>query len=163
MIANRRRLLVAAVLCMCGAALFVIRAQIVADTLPTALSDHVFWQMIVDFSEPQGLFRSDNFVSNERTYQEAIPELQQRTLANGVYLGVGPDQNFTYITALRPRMAFIIDIRRQNLIQHLFYKALVEMSEDRADFLARLFSRPRPAGLDESSSPTALFEAYRDV
>lgn len=163
MTATRRPLFVAAVLSLCGAALFVLRAQVVTDTLPTELSDRAFWQMTIDFSEPEGLFRSDNFVSNERTYQEVIPELKKRALPNGVYLGVGPDQNFTYITALRPRMAFIIDIRRQNLIQHLLYKAIVEMSEDRGDFLARLFSRPRPAGLDESSSSQALFDAYDEV
>jgi hypothetical protein len=43
------------------------------------------------------------------------------------------------------------------------YKALFEISTDRADFLSRLFSRKRPAGLDSSSSATALFTAYRDV
>ena len=102
-------------------------------------------------------------MSNERTYQEVIPELKQRGLPNGVYLGVGPDQNFTYITALQPRMTFIIDIRRQNLIQHLLFKAIIEMSDERADFLGRLFSRPRPAGLEGASSPKALFDAYNDV
>jgi hypothetical protein len=163
MTAKGRSVFVTALLSLCGAALFVIRARVVADTLPTELSDRAFWQMIVDFSEPEGLFRSDNFVSNERTYQEVIPELAKRTLPNGVYLGVGPDQNFTYISALRPRMAFIIDIRRQNLIEHLLYKAVVEMSDDRGDFLARLFSRPRPTGLDESSSAKALFDAYDEV
>src|SRR2546427_12176095 len=112
--------------------------------------------MIDEFSEPGGLFRSDNFVSNETTYQEVIPELKKHSSPTGVYLGVGPDQNFTYITALRPRMAFIVDIRRQNMIHHLLFKAMVEMSDDRADFLSRLFSRPRPAGLDKSSTPRPL-------
>jgi hypothetical protein len=163
MTVRRRPLFVAAVLSLCGVALIASRAQVVTDTLPTELNDRLFWRMVTDFSEPDGLFRSDNFVSNERSYQEVIPELKQRRLPNGVYLGVGPDQNFTYVTALRPRMTFIIDIRRQNLIQHLLFKAIVETSDDRADFLARLFSRPRPAGLDESSSPGALFDAYDDV
>jgi hypothetical protein len=142
---------------------FDARVQVVAETLPQQLSDNAFWGMIVDFSEPEGLFRSDNFVSNETTYQEVIPELKRRPSLDGVYLGVGPDQNFTYIAALEPRMAFIIDIRRQNLIQHLLYKALIELSVDRSDFLSRLFSRPRPAGLEESSTPKVLFDAYRDV
>jgi hypothetical protein len=163
MTAKRRPLLVAAVLSICGVALIVSRAQIATNTLPTELNDGVFWQMVTDFSEPGGLFRSDNFVSNERTYQEVIPELKRRALPNGVYLGVGPDQNFTYITALQPRMTFIIDIRRQNLIQHLLFKAIVEMSDERGDFLGRLFSRPRPAGLDEASSPKALFDAFDEV
>ena len=156
-------LLAAALLSLFGAALFEARVQVVAETLPKQLSDSAFWAMIVDFSEPGGFFRSENFVSNEMTYQEAIPELKKHSSRDGVYLGVGPDQNFTYITALGPRMAFIIDIRRQNLIQHLLYKAIVEMSDDRGDFLSRLFARPRPAGLDKSSTPNVLFAAYRDV
>ena len=153
----------AALLSLLAAAQFDARVQVIAETLPKQLSDSAFWQMIVDFSEPEGLFRSDNFVSNETTYQEVIPELKKRSSPDGVYLGVGPDQNFTYITALEPRMAFVIDIRRQNLIQHLLYKAIIELSVDRSDFLSRLFSRPRPAGLEESSTPKVLFDAYRDV
>src|SRR5262249_50791524 len=85
---------------------------------------------------------------------------------DGVYLGVGPDQNFTYISALRPRMAFIIDIRRQNMILHLMYKAIIEASNDRADFLSRLFSRPRPATLDRTAAtaaPKVLLDAYDKV
>jgi hypothetical protein len=156
-------LAVTALLGLLGATLFEARAQLITETLPKELSDDAFWQMIVDLSESDGLFRSDNFVSNETTYQEVIPELSKRRSPDGVYLGVGPDQNFTYITALRPRMAFIIDVRRQNLIQHLLYKAIVEMSDNRGDFLSRLFSRPRPAGLEESATPKILFDAYHDV
>ena len=153
----------AALLSLLTAAQFDARVQVIAEPLPTQVSDGAFWRMVADFSEPEGLFRSDNFVSNETTYQEVIPELKKRSSPDGVYLGVGPDQNFTYITALRPRMAFIVDVRRQNMIQHLLYKAIIEQSVDRSDFLSRLFSRPRPAGLEESSTPKALFDAYRDV
>ena len=116
--------------------------------------------MVIDFSEPDGFFRSDNFISNETTFQEVIPELKKRVSPNGVYLGVGPDQNFTYITALQPRMAFIIDIRRQNMLQHLMYKAIIEMSDDRADFMSRLFSRPRPGGLTRTTTAADMLAAY---
>ena len=133
-------------------ALFGPRDRVAADNLPKQLSDRAFWKMVTDFSEPDGFFRSDNFISNETTFQEVIPELKKRVSPNGVYLGVGPDQNFTYITALRPRMAFIIDIRRQNMMQHLMYKAIIEMSDDRADFMSRLFSRPRPGGLTRTTT-----------
>ncbi len=155
--------IVTALLSLSGAALFGPRGEVAADSLPKRLSDRAFWRMIVDFSEPGGAFGSDNLLSNETTYQEIIPDLRKGSSTDGVYLGVGPDQNFTYITALRPRIAFIIDIRRQNMIEHLFYKALVEMSPDRADFLSRLFSRPRPAGLEKSSTAKGLFDAYNDV
>jgi hypothetical protein len=62
----------------------------------------------------------------------------------GVYMGVGPEQNFTYIAALKPKMAIITDIRRGNLQLHLMYKALFEMATDRADFVGMLFSKKRP-------------------
>ena len=146
-----------------GVALIGPSGQTAADALPNRLSDRVFWQMVTDFSEPGGVFRSDNFVSNETTYQEVVPELKKRSSPRGAYIGVGPDQNFTYIAALGPRIAFIVDIRRQNMIQHLLYKAIIEASGDRADFLSRLFSRPRPAGLKASAPPAALFDAYNAV
>jgi hypothetical protein len=161
---RRQRLFVALLcVCLCGAALLGIRAQVVPDTLPAELGDREFWSLVTESSEPDGFFRSDNLVSNERTYQEVIPELKKRVLANGVYLGVGPDQNFTYIAALHPRMAFIVDIRRGNLLQHLFYKALVEMSSDRADFLSRLFSRERPYGIDALWTAGDLFDAFGEA
>jgi hypothetical protein len=143
------------------AATFVVANGLLAQQpIPTRISDEAFWRMIVDFSEPGGTFRSDNFVSNEIAFQHVIPELKRITSSGGVYVGVGPDQNFTYIVGLQPKIAFIIDIRRQNMLQHLMYKALIEPSIDRADFLSRLFSRPRPAGLDASSTADALFQAY---
>jgi hypothetical protein len=134
-----------------------------AQELPSRLADSTFWKLVVDFSEPGGYFRSDNFVSNEMAFQYVIPALQKTTKPGGVYLGVGPDQNFTYIVALKPKLAFIFDIRRGNLEEHLLYKAVIEMSENRADFLSRLFSRPRPAGLDTAASADVLLDAYANV
>src|SRR5262249_3790377 len=118
------------------------------------------WQLSAEFSEPGGYFRSDNLLSNETGFQAVIPYLRSVVKPGGVYLGVGPEQNFTYIVALQPKIAFIFDIRRGNYVEHLMYKALMEMSADRAEFLSKLFSRPRPAGLDTSSTPQKLFEAY---
>jgi len=40
------------------------------------------------------------------------------------------------------------------------YKALFEMSADRAEFLSLLFSRPRPAGLGPEATVDALLTAY---
>ena len=157
----RPRLAAIAALCMFGGvALLSPRLFVSAEGLPKQLSDRAFWQMIVDFSESGGTFRSDNLVSNERTFQVVVPELKTRTAPGGVYVGVGPDQNFTYIAALEPRMAFVIDIRRQNMLLHLMYKAIAEMSADRAEFLSRLFSRARPSRLDRKTPPETLFEAF---
>lgn len=133
--------------------------------LPQQLSDRDFWKLSEELSEPNGSFRSDNLLSNEIWLQHVIPELTKSAKAGRVYLGVGPEQNFTYIAALKPSMAFIIDVRRGNLQLHLMYKALFELSNDRADFVSKLFAKKRPAGLSSSSSSTALeiFNAYSEV
>jgi hypothetical protein len=112
-----------------------------------------------EYSEPWGTFRSENFVSNETALQWVIPKLVRRIAPGGVYLGVAPDQNFTLITAFKPSIAFIVDIRHQNAVQHLMYKALIETSKDRADFLAKLFARAPLTGVDSTSTAAALFDA----
>ena len=131
--------------------------------LPTRLSDDEFWTLVTDFSEPSGMFGSDNWVSNERSYQTVLDELARGRQPASVYIGVGPEQNFTYLLALKPRVAFIVDIRRQNLVLHLMYKALFELSSDRADFLSRLFARARPSGLEKDASIEQLFDAFNRV
>ncbi len=131
-----------------------------ADTLPAQLSDAEYWKMITDFSEPDRYFQLDIITSNEAAYQYVIPQLMKSASPGGVYLGVGPEQNFTYIAALRPKIAFLIDIRRDMMLEHLMYKAVFEMSAGRADFAGNLFSRKRPAQLTADSSVEAIFQAY---
>lgn len=132
-----------------------------AQGLPARLTDQEFWRLVTESSEAGGFFQSDNLVSNETTMQVIIPELLKGGRApGGVYLGVGPDQNFTYIAAMRPRMAFIVDIRREAVMQHLMYKALFEMARDRSQFLSLLLARPQPDGLDPEPSPSQLVDAY---
>ena len=130
-----------------------------AQGVPARLADSTFWRLMNEYSEPWGTFRSENFVSNEISLQWVLPKLVRRVPPGGVYIGVAPDQNFTLVTALRPGIAFIVDIRHQNAMQHLMYKALIETSKDRADFLARLFARAPLQGVDSTSTATALFEA----
>ena len=131
-----------------------------ADTLPRELTDDAFWRMVSDFSEGGGSFRFE-FMSNELEFQSVIPALKKMTKPGGAYLGVGPEQNFTYIAAVQPKIAFITDIRRENMLEHLIYKALFEMSSDRVDFISRLFSRKTPPGLTGNATAKALFQAYR--
>ena len=126
-------------------------------SIPASLTDREFWDFFTTMSEEGGSFPSENFVSNEQTYQHVIPTLKRTVTPGGVYLGVGPEQNFTYIANLKPQMAVIFDIRRQNAMAHLMYKALFEMSPTRADFVSHLFSRPLPALLGASSSARDLF------
>jgi hypothetical protein len=131
-----------------------------ADTIPAELTDTAFWKMISDFSEPGGSFQLEIITSNEQSYQYVLPQLAMKVKPGGVYLGVAPEQNFTYIAALQPKIAFIFDIRRDMMLEHLMYKAVFEMSADRADFVSNLFSRPRPAGLTADSSADAIFRAF---
>src|SRR5438045_6238713 len=114
-----------------------------AEPLPKQIADDAFWRLVTGLSEPGGSFPSENFVSNELNFQLVLTRLRAATKPGGAYLGVGPEQNFTYIAALQPGIAFIVDIRRQNLIQHLLFKAIFEMAPDRAAFLSILFSRQR--------------------
>ena len=161
---HRRTLALSAFVLLAGltlAAAPIVRAA--ADTLPARLSDEELWKLSQDLSEPDGYFRSDNLLSNELWLQWVIPDLLARTKPNGVYLGVGPEQNFTYISALKPKMVFITDIRRGNLHTQLMYKALFEMSADRADFIGRLFTKPRPPGLSTKSTAREIMDAYWDI
>jgi hypothetical protein len=131
------------------------------STLPTTLSDEEFWRLSTELAEPAGAFtHSDNLVSNETHFVHTIRRLRAE---GGVYVGVGPEQNFSYIARLRPAMAFIVDIRRENRNLHLMYKALFEVSADRADFLSRLFSRERPTGLGPATPVQDLFAAYEEL
>jgi len=141
--------------------LLLVNVFISAAPVPQQLSDEQFWKMATEFSEDDGFFRSDNLLSNETTFQNVIPDILKIAKPGRVYLGVGPEQNFTYIAALKPSMAFIIDIRHGNFDVHLLYKALFELSRDRVDFVSKLFSRNRPAVLTPQSSVAEIFSAIQ--
>jgi hypothetical protein len=159
-VTSRRSLLLCAAilsLSLTGMAGNGVRA--VAPALPDRLTDQDYWTLVSELSEPDGEFRSDNLLSNEIFLQYVIPDLLRSSKLSRAYLGVGPEQNFTYIAALKPKMAFIVDVRRGNLQLHLMYKALFELSSDRTDFIFRLFSQKRPEGLGPKSTADAIFAA----
>ena len=131
--------------------------------IPARLTDAEFWALSELVSEPNGQFQSDNFLSNERGQQVVIPELLATAKTGRIYLGVGPEQNFPYILALKPALAIIFDVRRGNLHEHLLYKSLFELSADRADFLSRLFSRKRPDGLTKATPINDMMAAFDAV
>ena len=134
-----------------------------AAPLPDRLTDQEFWALSQDSSEPGGYFRAadiTNITSNELRFLDVIPDLTARVKPGGVYLGVGPEQNYTYMAAIKPKMAIIFDIRRGNLALQLMYKAMFELSNDRADFVSMLFAKPRPAGLTTASTAQQIFAAF---
>jgi len=113
--------------------------------LPESISPADFSKLSREMSEAGGYFLSDNFSSNETSYLHIVDKLKQIGATGGAYIGVGPEQNFTYIAKIRPRIAFLIDIRRQAIIQHLMYKAIFHHSPTRAEFLSRLLCKPLPS------------------
>jgi uncharacterized protein (DUF2461 family) len=157
-----RRLRILALGLMLAASLPLAAAQAQSRAIPSVIDDGEFWRMVTELSEPGGTF-PQQYMSNEDSAQFVIPALKETSKPGGVYIGVGLEQNFTYIAALQPKFAFIVDIRRDNMMEHLMYKALFELSSDRAEFLSRLLSRKRPPGLDANSTANALFDAFQKV
>ena len=135
--------LIALVLAGCDAA----PASSAAIRPQQALSDADFAALIERISEPGGYFDTDNLISNEAGYLKVIDALARTGIEGGAYVGVGPDQNFSYIAQARPDIVFITDVRRDNLLQHLLLKALIERAPTRVAFLAGLHGRvpPEPA------------------
>jgi hypothetical protein len=136
-VARRRLFLV-----LCGALL----AAAAARGQPPAAG--AFADEIARLSEPAGTFDADNLISNERSYLDVAPALAALGLEGGAYIGVGPDQNFSYIARVRPSIAYILDIRRDNLLLHLLFKALFAESRTRAEYVSLLTGRPAPYGTD---------------
>jgi hypothetical protein len=103
-----------------------------------------FASRVAQLSERGGDFDFDNLISNEKSYLHVIPALRAGRISGGAYIGVGPDQNFSYMAQIRPSIAFVVDIRRDNMLLQLLFKALFSMSSTRVDYLALLFGRPVP-------------------
>ncbi len=127
--------------------------------LPTELSDSAFWKIISDFSEDEQPF-STYLVSNETFFPNLVNSLLALNARGGAYIGVAPEQNYHYIAAIRPQIAFVLDIRRQAVIQHLMYKAIFELSATRADFISLLFSKPRPPGIPANATAFQTWTAF---
>ena len=118
----------------------------------SASVDSAFAKLVQRLSEPGGYFDSDNLISNETSYLHVLDGMRRLKVQGGAYIGVGPDQNFSYIAAVRPDIAFMIDIRRDNLLEHLMYKALFGMSRNRIEYLCLLFGKPLPRDADKWSA-----------
>jgi hypothetical protein len=104
--------------------------------------------LVERISEEGGDFDTDNLISNERSFLEVVPALKAAGVSGGAYIGVGPDQNFSYIAQIRPSIAFVIDIRRDNLLLHLLFKSLFALARTRVEYLALLTGRPAPDRVD---------------
>lgn len=109
-----------------------------------AIPDSSFARLLEELSEPGGYFDTDNLISNETSYLHVIGKLEALGMEGGAYIGVGPDQSFSYIAQLRPSVAYILDIRRDNMLQHLLFKSLFMLADSRVEYMSLLFARPPP-------------------
>ncbi len=122
-----------------------------------------FSRLVARLSEPGGYFDSDNLVSNETSYLHVLPALRALNVRGGAYLGVGPEQNFSYLAEIKPRLAILIDIRRDNLLLHLLFKAMFAEARNRLEYLCLLYGRPAPVDLaDWTDLPLDGLLAYLD-
>ena len=120
-------------------------APLVISGLAPPRAGPQFAAEVARLSEPGGYFDTDNLISNERSYLDVIPALEASSARGGAYLGVGPDTNFSYIVRVRPEVAYIIDIRRDNLLLHLLLKALFSEAPTRIEYLSLLTGRAPPS------------------
>ena len=148
--------------CLTALLLLLLVAPVASQARLDRLPDAEFWSLTSDASEPGGAFHSDNFTSNEPYFAATAAALAKAGPHGGAYLGVGPEQNFHYIVAIRPAIAVIFDIRRQAVMQHLLFKALFELSQDRAAFIARLFSFQVPDQIDRAAPIDVLWKRFGD-
>lgn len=120
-----------------------VSAPPIAPRAPsTGLGASEFARLFKDLSEPDQYFFSNNYVSNETSYLQVAEALERRAQPGGAYIGVGPEQNFSYIAILKPKLSFIVDIRRGNAIQQLLYKAVFHEASSRSHFVQLLLGRP---------------------
>jgi hypothetical protein len=144
------------------AALFIAISAIGGDARQQKTTG--FAAQIEALSEPGGYFDTDNLISNERSYLQVLPDLERPDVRGGAYVGVGPDQNFSYIARLRPSIAFILDIRRDNLLLHLLFKAVFEQARTRIEYLSLLFGRPMPGSAEHwRTDPVERLAEYIDA
>jgi hypothetical protein len=68
------------------------------------------------------------------------------------------------MAAIRPNVAFMFDIRRDNMLEHLIFKAAFARARNRAEYLALLLGRPVPADVERwSDRPLDALVAHFDT
>jgi len=158
------RFVLLAALAALGACHSAPRPAPAAPAAAVAPASPDFARLVADLSEPGGYFDSDNLVTNETSYLHVVGALKRLGVQGGAYIGVGPDQNFSYLAAIRPSVAFMFDIRRDNMLEHLIFKSVFAHARNRAEYLALLLGRPVPADVDAwRDRPLAALVAHFDT
>lgn len=143
--------------------ILILQLLVVAAPPVVARQDSDFGRLVARLSESGGFFDSDNLVSNETSYLHVLPALKTLKVQGGAYLGVGPEQNFSYLAEIRPDIAILIDIRRDNMLLHLLFRAMFTAARNRLDYLCLLYGRPAPRDIDRwNNRPLDQILAYLD-
>lgn len=116
------------------------------------INDQEFADLFHSLSATSDASFSDNLVSNEGSYLQIIRQLAISVTPGGAYIGVGREQNLTYIAVTRPRIAFIVDAQREDALLQLLYKSIFDVANTRAQFLSLLLGR----SYDETADPGAF-------
>src|SRR5262245_37807726 len=97
-------------------------------------------RLISSLSEADAGRHADNLITNEDSFASVGPDIRRRTpdIKKGTFLGVGPEQNLTFLSHSPCTLGFIVDFRRRNLRVHLLHKALLALSDERIGYLTRL-------------------------
>lgn len=106
------------------------------------MTDAELGATISALSEETGDFPSDNFVSNETSLLDVAAALRRDAIRGRAYVGVGPEQNLTYARLMRASVAYVVDIRRQNMLELMVIRAAMEQAPTRTAFLSAWTSRP---------------------
>lgn len=116
--------------------------------------------VVRSLSEPETGPPAENLVSNEDSYANGASDAARLAPERGVFLGVGPDQNFSFVASARPLLAIVADYRRRNSLLHLLHKALMGLSGDRIAYLANLTARNPPPFVKGEPSGKVLAETF---
>lgn len=109
---------------------------------PDLLEREAFVELIRRLSDPpSGPASADNLMTNEDSIASVMDQAGREVPRDTVYLGVGPDQNFSLIAATRPDSAFILDFRKKNQLLHFLHRALLHVSNDQVEYLAHFWAR----------------------
>lgn len=131
------------------------------------LTDEELGPLLTKLSENAGSFPSENYVTNETSLLHVAKLLKDPKLRGRAYVGVGPEQSYTYLALLEPKVAYVVDIRRGNFLEHMIFRGCFEAGATRVEFLSALLMR-RPkgsaeAGVPDGTSFAPLHAAFRGV
>ena len=126
------------------------------------IADEEVGPLIARLSDRAGDFPSENYVTNETSLLHVAKVLRAPALHGRAYVGVGPEQNYTYLAMLEPRVSYIVDIRRGNLLEHMMFRGCFEAGRTRAEFLSALLAR-RPRTMQDGAGFAPAEAAFHGV